>query len=320
MSIFHRIYRFFSQCYPPPSKFDIDRDIPDLSGKVVIVTGGNTGIGYQTIKALLAKNAKVYMASRSREKAEAAIAKLKHETGKQALFLELDLASLDKVTRAAQEFKSKERELHILFNSGGVMTPPIDLLTEDGFDLQFGTNVLGHAHFTLSLIPELQAGAKSSPDSKARVVNTTSLVVYLHPMTPRIKFESLRDGPGRKAIGTRNLYSQSKFGVIAFSNELAKRYADYGITSNAVNPGNLDSDLQRHMSALQKWMTDLLFSHPVQLGALTQLYVGTSSETVDANGQMFIPWARPYYHEPETHDPRVEAELWEWIEEQRVGH
>ncbi|KAG8862434.1 hypothetical protein FRB96_001505 [Tulasnella sp. 330] len=318
MAIFHSIYRFFTQSYPPKSKFDVDRDIPDLSGKVVIVTGGNSGIGKHT--ALLNKNAKVYMASRSQEKAEAAINDLKRETGKEAIFLELDLASLHKVTRAAQEFKSKEKELHILFNSGGVMTPPIDLITEDGYDLQFGTNVLGHAHFTLSLISELEAGAKSSPDGKSRVVNTSSLVVYLHPITPRIRFDTLQDNPERKKMGARTLYCQSKFGVIAFSNELAKRYADHGITSNAVNPGNLDTGLQRYMSKLQKWLTDLIFSHPAHLGALTQLYVGTSAETVDANGQMFIPWARPYIHEPETHDPESEAKLWDWIEEQRAAH
>ncbi|KIO23027.1 hypothetical protein M407DRAFT_215532, partial [Tulasnella calospora MUT 4182] len=141
---FFGIRRFLDQAYPPKSKFDPSRDMPDLTGKVIIVTGGNTGIGKHTIRALLNKNAKVYMASRSKERAEKAIADLKQETGKDAIFLELDLASLDKVTKAAKEFMSKEPALHILFNSGGVMVPPIEQVTEDGYDLQFGTNVLGH--------------------------------------------------------------------------------------------------------------------------------------------------------------------------------
>ncbi|KAG8893071.1 hypothetical protein FRB99_002213 [Tulasnella sp. 403] len=322
MGFFHSIWRFFDQCYPPKPTFDPKRDIPDLTGKVVVVTGGNTGIGKETIKALLLKNAKVYMASRSKAKAEQAIADLKQATGKEAIFLELDLASLDKITRAANEFKSKEPALHILFNSAGVMIPPMDQFTEDGWDLQFGTNVLGPAHFTLSLINQLAAGAKSSSDGCARVVNTSSLVAYLNS-NPRINFDSLRAGPTRDRFGvpgplTQRLYAQSKYGVIAFSNEFARRYADLGITSNAVNPGNLDTDLQRHMSRLEKFL-DLVFSYPASMGALTQLYVGTSPATLDANGQWFKPWARECPHEEETRSPEMEARLWDWIQEQRKG-
>lgn len=80
----------------------------------------------------------------------------------------------------------------------------------DGYDLQFGTNVLGHAHLTLSLLPELEAGAKSSSDGKSRVIWTSSLVVYLHEK-PAMRFETLRDSPERKAWGTSSLYCQSKF-------------------------------------------------------------------------------------------------------------
>lgn len=91
------------QSRPPKPKFGID-DIPDLTGKVIIVTGGYTGVGYETVKPLLVKNAKVYIAARSKSKADAAIQKLKDETGKEALFLELDLASLKAVKKAAEEF------------------------------------------------------------------------------------------------------------------------------------------------------------------------------------------------------------------------
>ncbi|KAG8892059.1 hypothetical protein FRC01_014367, partial [Tulasnella sp. 417] len=254
MGVIQSARRFITQTYPPASKFDPQRDIPDLTGKVIIVTGGNTGIGRETIKALLLKNAKVYMASRSRPKAEAAIDdvsarppyagpnptnvsrnQLKQQTGREALFLELDLANLDKVRKAADEFMRKEPVLHILFNSGGVMFPPVEQLTDDGYDLQFGTNCLGHAHFTLSIMPALMAGARASPDGKARVVNTSSFVVYYNSQ-PLIKWDTLRDDPARTALGTRSLYAQSKYGVVGFSNELARRYAEHGIVSNAVNP------------------------------------------------------------------------------------
>ncbi|KAG8998200.1 hypothetical protein FRB94_007171 [Tulasnella sp. JGI-2019a] len=316
---FNSFYRFWTQCFPPTSTFDVNTDIPDLSGKVTIVTGGNSGIGKETVKVLLSKNAKVYMASRSRERAEAAIQELKKITGREAIFLELDLANLDAVTRSAQEFKGKEYALHILFNSGGVMNPPVDLVTHDGYDLQFGTNVLGHAHFTLCLIPELEAGAKSSPDGKARIVNTSSITTYFNT-APWIRWGTLRDGPERRAMRTRALYCQSKFGNVAFSNEFARRYADHGITSNAVNPGNLKTELGRYASPLQKWFSATFVQYPAPLGAVTQLMVGTSHQTANVNGGWFIPWARPYNHERETHNPELEAKLWDWIEEQRKGH
>ena len=94
----------YDQSWPPKPTWGVN-DIPDLSGKVIVVTGGNTGIGYETAKALLAKNAKVYLACRSEAKAQAAIAKLKEETGKEALFLQLDLGDLKAVKRAAEEFQ-----------------------------------------------------------------------------------------------------------------------------------------------------------------------------------------------------------------------
>ncbi|KAG8896161.1 hypothetical protein FRC01_011966, partial [Tulasnella sp. 417] len=286
-----------SETFPPKPQFNPDRDIPDLSGKVIIVTGGNTGIGKQTIRALLSKNAKVYMAARSKAKAEAAIAEVSKSirlslprgvTGKDALFLQLDLANLDSITKAATEFMNKEPALHLLFNNGGVMVPPPDQITSDGYDLQFGTNVLGHGHFTLCLLPALLAGAKSSSDGKARVINTSSNAAT---MINKIDFDTLRDGPQRKKMGRVNLYHQSKLGNVVFSNELAKRYGSEGIISHSLNPGSVKSDLQRHAPSLLLRLFGWIL-HPVEFGALTQLWVGTSPETINTNGGYFIPWAR----------------------------
>ncbi|CCO31041.1 putative oxidoreductase C736.13 [Rhizoctonia solani AG-1 IB] len=106
-----------SQSFPPKSLFSVEQ-IPDLTGQVIIVTGGNAGVGRETCKALLNKNAKVYLAARSKSRADDAIEWLKAETnGKAPIFLELDLSSLDSVRKAAEEFKSKEQELHVLFNN-----------------------------------------------------------------------------------------------------------------------------------------------------------------------------------------------------------
>ncbi|KAG8877344.1 hypothetical protein FRB98_006746, partial [Tulasnella sp. 332] len=166
-----------SELFPPKSHFTA-KDVPDLSNKVMIVTGGNSGIGKETIQELLKNNGKVYMASRSRTRAEEAIKDLEAKTGRRAIFLQLDLSSLDSITKAAREFQSQESVLDVLFNSGGVMNPPIEDLTTDGYDMQFGVNCLGHAHFTLLLLPQLIAAAKLSPDGKARVVNVSSNGAY----------------------------------------------------------------------------------------------------------------------------------------------
>lgn len=299
-----------AQLFPPKSTFTVD-NIPDLSDKVVIVTGANTGVGYETAKALLLHHAKVYVAARNPEKAEAAIKSLKDTTGQEALFLKLDLADLKAIKAAADEFNRKEKELHILFNNAGLMAPPIEQLTADGYDLQFGTNVLGHFYFTMLLLPALLAGTKTSGDDTARVVNTSSQGHMLSDMN----FNTFRDGPPRRKTGTNKLYYQSKHGNVVFATELARRYGDQGIVSTSVNPGTLRSDLFRHWSHIMQIIT-YHFLHPPAKGALTQLWAGTSPEGKDFNGKYLIPWARLGEPRANTQDPKVGKELWAWLEEQ----
>ncbi|OJA14188.1 hypothetical protein AZE42_06507 [Rhizopogon vesiculosus] len=268
------------QSFPPKSQFSVD-DIPDLTGKVTIVTGGNTGIGKETAKALLVHNAKVYVAARSQEKVEAAIQDLKNNTGKEAIFLKLDLGDLKSVKAAAEEYLSKETKLDILFNNAGVMFPPVDLLTTDGYDLQFGTNVLGHFYFTKLLLPALIATAKSAPDSKARVITTSS----------------------------------SAHGNVVQAFELARRYGLEGIVSIPLNPGNIKTDLGRHMPSLQRSIMNQ-FLYDVEHGALTQLYAGTVPGAVEFNGKYLIPWARVGPTRKDAQDPKIGEALWKWLEEQ----
>jgi len=303
-------YTLLNQSFPPKAKFTTDQ-IPDLTGRVVIVTGGNVGVGKETIKALLEHNAKVYMASRSKEKAEAAIADLKKATGKEAVFLELDLGSLASVRQAAAEFMSKEHELHILFNNAGVMAPPREWLTVDGYDLQFGTNVVGHFLFTKLLIPALVAGKETSPDKHTRVIHTSSSAAYFYT----INWDALKDGPERKKLKPFTLYSQSKFGNVVVAREFAKRYAPEGIVSMSCNPGNLKTELGRHAPALQRKLTDYLI-YPAPYGALTQLWGGTMPETLNYNGEYLIPWARLGRCREEAYDPELGQKLWDWLEQE----
>ncbi|TFK74636.1 NAD(P)-binding protein [Pluteus cervinus] len=299
-----------SESFPPKSKFNVS-DIPDLSGKVMIVTGGNTGVGKETVKALLQHNAKVYLAGRSQDRCQTAITDLKNETGKEAIFLRLDLGDLQSVKTAAAEFQSKEEQLHTLFNNAGVMVPPIDQLTAQSYDLQFGTNVLGHFYFTKLLLPTLLETAKAEPVFKARVVNTSSSASVMGSLN----FATFKDSPARQKLGTQRLYAQSKFGNVVVAQELTRRYGDQGLVSTSLNPGNLNSDLQRHLSSVVANVLSLIL-YDVSYGALTQLWAGTSTEGANFGGQYLIPWARQGKVGAQAGSPEVGKELWKWLDEQ----
>ncbi|KAI0809193.1 NAD(P)-binding protein [Irpex lacteus] len=297
------------QMFPPKPTWGVD-DIPDQTGKVIIVTGGNTGIGKETVKALLAKNAKVYIATRNKEKSLAAIEELSKATGKEALFLPLDLADLKNVKAAAEEFLSKEKKLHVLFNNAGVMECPIDQLTAQGFDMQFGVNVIGHWYLTELLMPALLAVAQEEPGQKARVITTSSLASYIDT----IHWDTLKDTPQRRKVALDGLYNRSKHANVVVSNEVARRYGDKGIVAISVNLGNLRTELQRTLTGVKKWIIDKIL-YPAPYGALTQLYAGTDPHALDLNGAFLIPWARVGKARKEALDPAVGKKLWDWLED-----
>ncbi|KZV96235.1 NAD(P)-binding protein [Exidia glandulosa HHB12029] len=311
--MFWRFYHLFNQSFPPAPTWSVD-EIPDQTGRVHLVTGGYAGIGRETVKALLNKNATVYIAARSRTKAEAAIAALKQETGREALFLELDLASLSSVHHAATKFLAKEKELHVLYNNAGVMFTDMKLLTADGYDLQFGTNVLGHYYFTELLLPALKAG-------RARIINVSSIATLLIP-APTSTFDILRDGAQRQNLGlgaTYRMYGLSKLGNALHAKELDRRYASAGIVSIAVNPGNISTDLYQNVQSLIRRLFFDMILYPPPIGAITQLYAGTAPEAASMGGQFLVPWARPGPASPKVSDVGLARRMWEWLEEQ-VSH
>ncbi|KAF7367271.1 NAD(P)-binding protein [Mycena sanguinolenta] len=305
---------FCTQTFPPPPSFNPSTDIPDLRGKVILITGGYSGIGEATVKELLKHNAKVYIAGRSLDKFEQCVTRLKPETrGREPTFLQVNLGNLASVQRAAEEFLSKETELHVLFNHAGQMLCPVGHVTDDGYDAQFGTNVLGHFFFTKLLLPALIAGAKSSPDGKARVVNTSSFAHYLGSLD----FETFKDGQKRRKLHKARLSSQSKLGNVIFSNELARRYGPQGIVSTALNPGHIRTSWRNNIPAWQAASIDLILHEP-EYGALTLLWAGTSPETVNYNGnnKFFMPWARLGEAKAGADDEKLGEELWAWLEDQ----
>ncbi|KAF8130313.1 hypothetical protein EV363DRAFT_1432211 [Boletus edulis] len=295
----------------PPALHCTAGSVPDLSGKVALVTGANAGIGKETARVLLTKNAKVWIACRDVSKGEATLKELKALTGRDAHLLKLDLANLRAIKRSVEEFLQRETQLHILFNNAGVFRPPIELVTDDGYDLTFGTNVLGHFYLTKLLLPILISTTKSSPEGTVRVVNTASHGHFFG----NLQFDTFVDGPKRRADHTLRLYGQSKMGNIIFSAELHRRYHDQGIVSTALHPGVTDTQAKRHLSSLwQQLSTWALWD--VSYGALTQLYAGTAPDAARLGGQYLIPWGCIGTPRADTQDPQLGKELWVWLEEQ----
>lgn len=244
-------------------------------------------------------------------KAELAIQELKEQTGREAIFLKLDLGNLASVRKTAEEYMSKESELHILFNNAGVMTPPKEMLTDDSYDLQFGTNVIGPFLFTQLLMPALLAGKASSPDEHARIVMTSSSAALVYTLN----FDSFKDGPARRKMSTEQLYQQSKFADAVLGRQFANKYKDQGIISYSADPGLIQTDLQRHMPSMQRRIIGTML-RPAPMGALTQLWAGTMPEALEHNGEYLIPWARIGRCREEAYDDELGNRLWNWLVEE----
>ncbi|KAJ7431546.1 NAD(P)-binding protein [Mycena galericulata] len=304
--------------------FRPERDMPDLSGKVTLVTGGSTGIGYETVKQLLLKNAKVYLAARLPEKAAAAIKRLESETNKSAIFLQLDLADLPSVRKAAETFLEQEEKLDILFNNAGVMIPPPEMLTAQNYDLQFGTNVIGHFFLTELLIP---AFTRSFEESKVppRVINTSSSPGHKFAPGDGMEFASLKGGPERDAwvkkagsfLGPWQLYGESKLGNIYISNYFAKTYSGV-LVSCALHPGRIKTELTRYSA---RWMQMIgnAFFDPAPMGAYTQLWGATVARPAQITGRYLVPWGKIGKADKRASDTKVEEAVIEYIKEQVKG-
>ncbi|KAJ7486349.1 NAD-P-binding protein [Mycena galericulata] len=303
-----------------PPNFKPERDIPDLTGKITLVTGGNTGIGYETVKQLLLKNAKVYLAARSPDKAAAAIKRLESETKKSAIFIQLDLADLPSVRKAAESFLAQESKIDLLFNNGGVMISPPDQLTAQGYDLQFGTNVIGHFFLTELLLPAL---TKSYEESKvpARIINTSSSG---HQFAPGegMELASLKGGPERdawvkKSSDFMKLYGQSKMGNIYVSNYFAKTYSDV-LVACALHPGGIKTELQRHAAGWLQILGNAIL-YPAPMGAYTQLWGATVATPAQINGEYLVPWGKVSKADKRTTNVKMEEQVIQYIKEQIKG-
>ncbi|MGA9493002.1 MAG: SDR family oxidoreductase [Mycobacterium sp.] len=209
--------------------------VPDLSGQLAVVTGANSGLGFGLARRLSAAGADVVLAIRNRAKGEAAIDEIRATVPDAKLTIKpLDLSSLASVAALGEQLNADGRPIDILINNAGVMTPPKRVTTADGFELQFGSNHLGHFALTGHLLPLLRAAGS------ARVVSLSSIAAR---QSGRIHFDDLQF---EKSYSPMQAYGQSKLAVLMFARELNRRSreAGWGITSNAAHPGLTKTNLQ----------------------------------------------------------------------------
>lgn len=246
----------------------------ELAGRTFLVTGGNTGIGRATAAGLASRAGKVYVASRSPERGRRAVADIVAATGNESVaFLPLDLADLASVRRCAQEFLALGEPLHVLINNAGVAGHRG--MTSDGFELAFGVNHLGHFALTTALLGRLAASAP------ARVVTVAS---DAHYEASGVDFEAVRR-PTASFTGLRE-YAVSKLCNVLFSAELARRVQGRGITTYALHPGGVATDIWRRVPWPIRPLMKLQMISPED-GARTSLYCATSGEVAAASGRYY---------------------------------
>ncbi|KAL0572017.1 hypothetical protein V5O48_009938 [Marasmius crinis-equi] len=290
-----------------------ESDIPDLQGKVVIVTGGNSGIGKQLVKVLASKRAKVYLAARSEEKFKRAVEDI-GDNGGEIKFLKLDLTTAKGAKEAAEEFKSKESSLHILFNNAGILGTQNGVLTDDGYELRWATNAFCPFVFTYHLLPLLEQTAEASPPGTVRTVNVASDTPSYLSKNDGIPLDDPTVGQKGSA---KQCYGYSKIGNILITRQLAKRYPK--IWSFAPHPGAIQTELTAKLGIpaprIVLWLFHGIWLRSVDYGALTPLYAGASQEIHETeNGKFLVPVARfeDRLPHPQAGDDEFGAKLWEW--------
>ncbi|EDY42761.1 SDR family NAD(P)-dependent oxidoreductase [Streptomyces sp. SPB074] len=280
-----------------------EQDIPDQSGRVAIVTGANTGLGFETARALAARGAKVVLAVRDTGKGERAAVRMSGDVSVQAL----DLTSLDSVRTAAADLRAAHPRIDLLINNAGVMYTP-KRTTADGFELQFGTNHLGHFALTGLLLDRLLP----VPGSRVVTVSSTG-----HRIRAGIHFEDLQWERSYRRTGA---YGQSKLANLMFTYALQRRLARHGTTSAAAaHPGLSNTELLRNTPAALRLPVTLLvplLTQKPEMGALPTLRAATDPAT--AGGDYFGPGGtgelrgtpKRVSSSPASHDETVQERLW----------
>jgi NAD(P)-dependent dehydrogenase (short-subunit alcohol dehydrogenase family) len=286
-------------------------NIPDQTGRTAVITGANTGLGYETAAALAAKGANVVLAVRNLDKGKEAARRIEQSTpGAQVTHQELDLTSLDSIRAAADELRSNHESIDLLINNAGVMFTPKST-TKDGFELQFGTNHLGHFALTNLLLDRVLAAQGS------RIVTVSS---QGHRFVRGIRFDDLQWDRSYSRVGA---YGQSKLANLLFTYELQRRLTGTNTIAVAAHPGGSKTELTRNLPPLVAAATRLaepLFQS-ADMGALPTLRAATDPGVL--GGQYFGPdgFAEQRGHPKvvassvASHDTDAQRRLWAVSEE-----
>ncbi|KAL4908806.1 hypothetical protein BDW74DRAFT_187326 [Aspergillus multicolor] len=304
--------------------FNPSTDIPSLTGKVILVTGGNIGLGKQCVLEYAKHNPDViWLAARNATKAQAAIAEIESQLPKPSetaiKFLELDLSSLESVKNAATTVLAESPRLDILMLNAGIMAAPPGL-TVNGYEVQFGTNYLSHILLARLLMPLREKTATSFSD--ARVILLSS---YGHNLTPKdgIIFSSLRtDGA---SLGPYERYGQSKLAMILWAKEAGRRYPNLTVVS--VHPGIVRTNLMAGATGSPCWVRVLwrvlgkaasYALASVEEGVRNQLWASVSPDV--KSGAYYEPVGVEGGESESAKDEGLARELWEWTESELGKH
>ncbi|XP_021729958.1 short-chain dehydrogenase TIC 32, chloroplastic-like [Chenopodium quinoa] len=284
----------------------------DASNLTAIVTGGASGIGLETARVLALRNAHVIIAARNMNAAnEAKEMILKDNKSARIDVLKLDLSSLTSVRECANKFLALNLPLNILINNAGIMFCPFQL-SEDGVELQFATNHLGHFLFTNLLLDKMKQTAKAT-GIEGRIVNVSS-IAHLHTYPGGIRFDKINDEDG---YSDKRAYGQSKLANVLHANELSRRLKAEGanITVNSLHPGLIMTNLMRHSYFLMRFLnllTGLLLWKNVPQGASTTCYVALHPQLKGETGKYYVDCneLEPYA----LKDEELAKKLWEFSE------
>ena len=303
------------------STFNPATDIPSLNGKVILITGANTGLGKQAALELAKHSpSHVFMTARDPTKGQKAVDEVltTASEGTKVTLLELDLASFESVKAAAAKFTTLAKRLDILYLNAGFMGAP-DSLTQEGYELQMGVNHLAHALLLHLLLPTLQQTV-SSTGTKPRIISLSSSGhAYLEP--PNIKFDHLKTPDG----GRRNIdrYMQSKLANLVYAREFAAHHPE--ITMVSLNPGEVqtelftrptDDDFVRHITrevAPQQWI-------PVDQGVKNHLWAASAEENAIESGLYYDPVGKEGKLGPGAMDEVLSKEVWDWTQRELQAH
>ncbi|KUH82148.1 MULTISPECIES: SDR family NAD(P)-dependent oxidoreductase [unclassified Mycobacterium] len=287
-------------------------DIPDQSGRTAIVTGANSGLGYDTAAALAAKGAQVVLAVRNLDKGTEARDRIKAASPNAVITLqELDLSSLDSVRRAAEELRAAHPRIDLLINNAGVMYVPNREPTRDGFEMQFGTNHLGHFALTGLLLDHLLTVDGS------RIVTVSSVG---HRIMARIRFEDPHFETGYNRV---QAYGQSKLANLLFTYELQRRLKLKGAPTiaAAAHPGFSDTELMRYIPGFVPDFVWKIATQPASMGALSTLRAATDPAV--QGGQYYGPdgigevkgHPKVVASSEQSHNEDIQRRLWTMSEE-----